>query len=215
MDWFEWHAQYRRSPELRARLELVRQSISQVLLARPPGPIQVVSICAGDGRDLLGALLDHSRTADVKARLVEADPRLVSSGRQAVRAADLDSQIEFAQADATDLVSYEGAIPAALVLLCGVIGNVSVGQLPSLCQGLTSLCLPGGSLIWTLGLGTEETAPVELVTEHLQAAGFTMAAYHTTPRGRFGVGVAQFSGPTTPSRSTWFEFAGQPRQFTC
>jgi hypothetical protein len=33
----------------------------------------VISLCAGQGRDLLGVLADHPRREDVRARLVELD----------------------------------------------------------------------------------------------------------------------------------------------
>jgi hypothetical protein len=89
MDWTKWHERYESFPELVARLQLVQTHIAACLEACPPGPIRVISICAGDGRDLIGALTTYPRTSDVNARLVELDSRLVERGREAVNAAGL------------------------------------------------------------------------------------------------------------------------------
>jgi len=128
MDWTKWHERYDSSPELVARLHLVQTHIAACLEVCPPGPMRVISICAGDGRDLIGVLTTHPRTSHVSARLVELDPRLVERGREAANAAGLASQLEFLQTDATLSSAYVGAAPAHLVLVCGVFGNV--GETP-------------------------------------------------------------------------------------
>ena len=43
------------------RTAAVQGYIRSVLDTAPPGPIRVVSMCAGEGRDLLGVLADHQR----------------------------------------------------------------------------------------------------------------------------------------------------------
>lgn len=67
-DWHEWHRAYDEpgSP-LTIRLALVQRRIRDALDAAPPGPIRVVSACAGQGRDLLDVLVDHPRRDDVHA----------------------------------------------------------------------------------------------------------------------------------------------------
>ena len=44
----------------------------------PPGELRVVSMCAGQGRDVIGVLSQHPRRSDVRARLVERDERNVA-----------------------------------------------------------------------------------------------------------------------------------------
>jgi hypothetical protein len=75
-DWHEWHAAYD-NPEsgLARRLSWVQDQIRAVLDAAPAGPLRAISLCAGQGRDLIGVLADHPRANDVSARLVELDPR--------------------------------------------------------------------------------------------------------------------------------------------
>jgi hypothetical protein len=58
-DWLQWHKEYDTWPELQKRLHLVQSHISGCLTSLPPGPISVISVCAGDGRDLCGVLSMH------------------------------------------------------------------------------------------------------------------------------------------------------------
>jgi hypothetical protein len=76
MDWHEWHDAYD-SPDsyLGRRLALVQERIRLALDDAPPGPLTAISICAGQGRDLIGVLADRPRRHDVRARLVELDER--------------------------------------------------------------------------------------------------------------------------------------------
>ena len=78
-DWREWHTAYDGDTPLTQRLAIVQARIADALDAAPPGPIRVISMCAGQGRDLLGVLADHPRRADVRARLVELDGELTGS----------------------------------------------------------------------------------------------------------------------------------------
>src|SRR5438105_9868186 len=120
-DWREWHEAYNRegSP-LARRLAVVQRGIAAVLDAAPPGPIRVVSMCAGEGRDVLGVLENHPRRADVAGRLVELDPELAATAR-----AGAPATVEVLCADAGLAASYAGAVPADLALVCGVFGNIT------------------------------------------------------------------------------------------
>ena len=84
----------------------------------PPGPIAIVSICAGDGRDLLGALRDHPRRLDVRARLVKLDPELVGRGRARAAELGLDG-VELRVGDAAETTAYAAAVPVDVVLAWG------------------------------------------------------------------------------------------------
>src|SRR4051794_39098778 len=120
MDWVDWHAGYD-DPESRLtlRLRIVQEQIRAALDRAPAGPIEVISMCAGQGRDLLEVLPGHPRGVDVRARLVELDPGNVASARAAGAAA-----VEVIEADAGLVDAYRGRIPAYLVLACGVFGNI-------------------------------------------------------------------------------------------
>jgi len=98
-----------------------------------------VSVCAGQGHDLLGVLAARDDADRVRATLLEHDAGNVARAQSAVRLADL-RQVEIVQADAGELSTYDGLVPADLVLLAGVFGNISdadvrrtIGALPQLC----------------------------------------------------------------------------------
>src|SRR3984957_11869238 len=86
-DWAVWHEAYD-NPDtpLARRLLAVQTRIAEALDRAAPGPLRAISICAGQGRDLIGVLREHPPRRDVTARLVELDPRNAAAARQ--RAAD-------------------------------------------------------------------------------------------------------------------------------
>ena len=58
-DWYAWHSDYDQ-PEsaLARRLAEVRQRVADALDVAPPGPLRALSLCAGQGRDLIPVLTD-------------------------------------------------------------------------------------------------------------------------------------------------------------
>ncbi len=82
-DWQECHTgEDQLGSPLARRLATVQQSIAHTLAATPTGPIRVMSMCAGEGHDLLGVLEHHALRADVVGRLVELDPVLAATARE-------------------------------------------------------------------------------------------------------------------------------------
>jgi hypothetical protein len=57
------------------RPRIVRQQMGRAPDDASAGPLKVISLRAGDGRDLLHVPAGHPRRHDVRARLVELDPR--------------------------------------------------------------------------------------------------------------------------------------------
>ena len=59
-DWYDWHASYDDpATGLSRRLSWVQEQTRAALDAAPPGPIRAISLCAGQGLDLIGVLTDH------------------------------------------------------------------------------------------------------------------------------------------------------------
>ena len=88
-DWHAWHDAYDDpGSSLAQRLRVVQARIAATLDAAPPGPLRALSMCAGQGRDLIPVLASHPRGRDVTARLVELDPGLAPprGGRARTRA---------------------------------------------------------------------------------------------------------------------------------
>jgi Putative methyltransferase len=186
-DWFGWHRPYDDpgSP-LAERLAAVQGLIRSVLDQSAAGPIRVVSICAGQGRDLIGALAGHPRRPDVSARLVELDARNVEAARSAATAAGLGA-LEVAAGDASLTDSYAGAVPADLVLACGVFGNVSLADVERTVAHLPMLCAPGAAVIWTRHRRPPDATPA--IRAMFARHGFAEVSF-VAPEGRvFGVGA--------------------------
>jgi hypothetical protein len=207
MDWFAWHKLYERKTSLQRRLELVCKQISDCLNLCLPGEIRIVSVCAGDGRDLIGALKGHPRQQDVIARLVELDRRLIECGREVAAGAGLSARLEFIDADATSSTAYAGIAPANLVLLCGMLGHVDEASTLRLVQHLPALCRSGGFIIWTRNLNYNSGhRHVDLLRSLLRKSAFEEVRFETTSRkrafmktsrGRFIVSTYRYRGEST------------------
>ena len=147
--WQQWHDPYEDPTSyLSHRLLEVQRQTAMVLDSCPAGPIQVLSICAGQGRDLIGVLATHPRTRDVSARLIELDEVNAAYARESARNLDLDN-VEVVVGDASVTDHYAGAVPADLVMVCGVFGNISDRDIARTISYLPSLCRPGARVVWT------------------------------------------------------------------
>jgi hypothetical protein len=173
---------------------VVRARIAAALDAAPPGPLRVISMCAGDARDLLPVLAAHARRADVAARIVELDPGNAARAGAAAAAAGLDA-VEVVVADAALTDRYAGAAPADLVLACGIFGNVVDADIRRTVGAFPSLCRPGGHVIWTRHRRAPDVVPAML--SWFESAGFRLG-WLSEPGLPFGVGVHRFDGPSLP-----------------
>ncbi len=184
--WQQWHENYASADSsLSRRLAVVRGRIGQALEQCPLGPIRVASICAGDGRDLLGVLPNHPRANDVSGRLVELDPVLAEQARSHAPAS-----IEIACRDAGYSDAYEGAVPANLLLCCGVFGNVSDADILTTIHAWPMLCASGATVIWTRGAFSSGPDLRDTVRQWVRDEGFEEVAYDGPPE-KYGVGVAR------------------------
>ncbi|MFJ9726373.1 class I SAM-dependent methyltransferase [Streptomyces sp. NPDC101209] len=170
MDWHTWHDTYDRADSpLVQRLATVQDRIRAALDDAPHGPVTVISVCAGQGHDLIGALTGHPRRGDVRARLVELDERNVAAARHAADAAGLHG-IEVVAGDASSTDHYLDLAPADLVLLCGVLGNLTDTDVERVLDHCTRLCRTGGTVVWTRNRKAPDLVPQ--VCAWLEQRGF-------------------------------------------
>jgi hypothetical protein len=201
-DYEQWHDQYDDpGSALSWRLGVVRAAIAAEL-DRRAGPVRVVSVCSGDGRDLLGVLAERTDADRVVATLLELHPAIAERARAAAAAFP---GVEVRTVDAGDSSSYLGAVPADLVLLVGVLGNLTPEDLRGTIAATPQLCAPDATVIWTRGLSGD--ARNDEVRRGFTAAGFTELDYREfedvedgsdPDLTRTAVGVARLAGDPAP-----------------
>jgi ubiquinone/menaquinone biosynthesis C-methylase UbiE len=195
-DWQSWHQPYADADSpLSRRLRLVQRHIASWLDERRDEPLTVVSACAGQGHDLLGVLATRPDASRVRCTLLEDDERNVAVARSAFAGAAL-TNVKVVQADAGDLCSYVGSVPADLVLMAGVFGNISDGDVHRTIEALPQLCAPQATVIWTRSRRAPDLTPA--VHRWLEAAGLVEQAFHAPQDVLFAVGVHRFAGAPRP-----------------
>lgn len=235
-DWLEWHRGYDDpSSALSFRLECVKLRLAEAIDRCRPGPVRLLSLCAGQGRDVLGVLPAHQRRDDVQAMLVEYDVRNVELGRLRAAEAGL-GQVLIRQADAGQIASFADALPADVLLLCGIFGNVSDGDIERTVGAASALCAAGATVIWTRHRRPPDLTPT--IRQWFAVSGFAEVAFDTPETDRLvAVGAhrltreadailpggplftfrdARFSPashePDTPARAEHLGRRGGPRQ---
>ena len=193
MDWVKWHGNYDDpTSAFSQRLVAVRRRIAEALDRAPAAAIRVASMCAGDGRDILGVLEDHPRAGDVAGRLVEWDQRLVERAR-----ASAPPAIEVVCGDAGNSDAYEGAVPVNLLLCCGVFGNITESDIRNTIDSWPMLCAPQATVIWTRGAFEHDLRPQ--IRAWVKSAGFEELSFDGENE-KYGVGVAKMVRASEPYR---------------
>lgn len=203
-DWVAWHREYE-DPESRLsqRLREVQRQLAAALDRAPPGPIRIISACAGEGRDVIPVLETHPRGRDVTARLVELDPALAERAR-----ANAPSNVEVVVGDASVTDAFTGLAPAQIALFCGVFGNITNEDVKHTIDVMSSLLASGGEVLWTRHR-MEPDLTID-IRRWFGAAGYEEMAF--TPDGiSFGVGTHRLVTSPAPfdAGMSLFEFVGQ------
>ena len=207
-DWLAWHEPYDDpSSSLSRRLAAVQVHIGRAIDACAPGPIRLLSMCAGQGRDLLGVLPEHPRRADVQALLVELDPRNVERARARIDELGLDG-VTIVEGDAAVTDSYAPIAPVDVALVCGVFGNVADDDIGRTARSLPVLLAPGATVVWTRYPREPELLP--RIDGWFREAGFEAVALETgagDDGSKYGLGVHRLAVEPQP-------FAAGVRMFT-
>ena len=193
-EWLEWHRGYDAGPGLAGRLREVQRQIGSALDRAHAGPISVISMCAGEGRDLVSVLPSHPRRVVVHARLVELEPALVARGQS--RAALSGAHVEYVIGDAANTTAYEGAVPADIVLVCGVFGNVTDADVHQTIAHLPELCAAEATVIWTRGRFAPDLTPA--IRGWFAGTGFTEISFVALPGSTASVGVHRLTTAPRP-----------------
>ena len=87
-----------------------------------------------------------------------------------------------------------------MVLLAGVLGNISDEDVRATINAVSRLCTQGATVIWTRTRRSPDLTPA--VRGWFAGAGFTELAFHAPPEVLFSVGVHRLCGqPENPPTS--------------
>jgi hypothetical protein len=198
-DWKQWFAAYD-DPDspLASRLAVVQRGVRRALDEAPAGAIRILSLCAGEGRDLIPVLAGHPRRADVSARLIEFDPAIAQRARDAAAVAELGAVVDVVTGDAADPAHYGDYAPADLLLLCGIFGNISDADIRNTVEHAAHLTARGGTAIWTRH--RREPSLVPTIHDWFTAAGFSNL-WESDPELPTSIYVAGHRQERDPARS--------------
>lgn len=189
----EWHQDYDRpGSSLARRLEVVRSRLGEALDTVAPNPA-ILSLCAGEGRDILPVLKDRPESAG-RAVLVELDPTLAARSRRGAQAARLPG-VEVRCRDAGAVESFLDVLPVNLLMLCGIFGNIDHPQVKTVIEFIPNLVREGGFVIWTRGESEPDRRPE--VRRWFTEAGLEEIAFDGSPEP-YGVGLNRVTRPGLP-----------------
>lgn len=199
-DWRDWHIHYDNpNSSISLRLELVQRDLRRALAEAPNdenGIVNLITMCAGEGRDVLPVLAQDSIDRSVKAILVEYDKSLAQRARTAVQDLRL-SEVEVKTADAGITDTYRDLPLAQILTVCSVFGNIRVEDMRRTVATLPALIANDGIVIWTRA-GHDQSLEVRKVfLDH----GFSEMSFTSTTDDMFWVGMhrlADSSGQLHP-----------------
>lgn len=187
-----WHRAYEvEGSHLQQRVAIVQRHVRDAIDA---GARTVLSLCAGQGRDVIGALAAHPRRNAVRARLVERDPQLAADAQRAATAAGLH-RVEVVCADASTTDAAIGVAPVDVLLLCGIFGNVRDDDIRATIEQIPALCAAGATIIWTRHRKPPDRTPT--IRAWFAAGGFEELAW-ATPAEYVGVGAHRMTTDPRP-----------------
>jgi hypothetical protein len=191
---------------LARRLAVVQAQLRSALDARD-GALTLISMCAGQGRDVLPVLAEHPRRGDVRALLVELDERNASIAKSSARAHGLD-RVEVRVADAALTDNYDGYVPADVILACGIFGNISREDIKRTVEHLPMFAAPNATVLWTRGRFSPEDRTPDEIRQWFADTGFDEIAFDAPEDSMFSVGVNRLSVEPRPFEAgvTLFRF---------
>ncbi len=118
---------------------------------------------------------------------MEADPALADRAGVAIAEAGLHGQLSVIVGDAGTTDTYAIAVPADVVLLCGIFGNISDDDVDYTVRNASRLCDEDAVVIWT-----RHPDPPDLtvsIRQWFAESGFLELGFVGNEDLRFGVGM--------------------------
>lgn len=183
-DWLTWHQHYDDpGSSLARRLQVVQRHLSD--LVDHAACRKILSLCAGDGRDLIPVIARLPRERRPEVVMVELDESLAGAAKARAQAMDVD--VTVVAADAGAAAAWRDHLPVDLLMLCGIFGNISVADIKTTVAASRCMVSPSGVVVWTRGATAEEDLRPQ-IRQWFRAAGFSELAFEADPES-YGVGV--------------------------
>jgi hypothetical protein len=176
-------------------LKVVQARLKESLEAVDPDPV-VLSLCAGDGRDIVTVLRDRPNQIG-RAVLVELDPALATRAERAADSARL-SRVEVRCQDAGAVESFIDVLPVDVLLLCGIFGNIDHSDVKNVIERIPCLVKKDGYVIWTRGSSEPDWRPE--VRRWFIDIGLEEVAFDGAPEP-YGVGLNRMVRPGHPNHT--------------
>ena len=96
----------------------------------------------------------------------------------------------WADAGITDVCA--GAVPAGIVVVCGIFGNITESDIQATVAALPSLCEPGALVVWTRHRRAPDLTPA--IRSWFREAGFGEEAFDVSRDGFMSVGAHRLTG---------------------
>ncbi len=203
-DWVRWHDDYDDPhSDLSRRLRIVQTRIREWLSAPTGQGRHIVSMCAGQGRDVLPVVAE-ARATGLQLTLVEYDASNAQQAQTSARALGVD--IDVRRADAGAACTYADLPRADLLLACGIFGNIDDADIHRTVEALPQLCNEAATVVWT----RSRRAPD--LTNDIRAwfteAGFAERSFDAPDDALFSVGTCRLLAETRPLADDrrWFTF---------
>ncbi len=106
--------------------------------------------------------------------------------------------------------AYVHAVPADLVLLCGIFGNISDADVQTMVEVAPQLCAPGAEVVWTRHRQEPDLTPA--IRDWFAGSGFEEVSF-VAPEGElWAVGAHKLvtEPATLQAGRHWFTFAAEP-----
>jgi hypothetical protein len=104
--------------------------------------------------------------------------------------------VEVVEGDAGAIDSYADAVPADLVMFCGVFGNIVPADVERTVRALPQLCAPGATVIWTRG--SHEPDIRDAIRGWFADTGFEEVSFDAPDDVEWSVGVHRLTAPPQP-----------------
>jgi hypothetical protein len=130
---------------------------------------------------------------------VELDAHNAEVARADAAAAGLTG-VEVVRADAAMTEVYRDAVPADVLLLCGIFGNVSDEDVEGTVRNAARLCGPGATVIWTRGRWAPDLTSA--IRGWFAESGFEEVAFDSDGEGGFSVGTNRLAADPLPYDAT-------------